>query len=84
MIQQLFTISRHTFIASIRQPILVAADFDRDDCAGAQPSLAAFTLDDDNKLLIDMGFSTLFLIGLLMAAFTATGVLGEEVDNHTR
>lgn len=83
MIQQLFTISRHTFIASLRQQILVVLIFIAAIALVLNPSLAAFTLDDDNKLLIDMGFSTLFLIGLLMAAFTATCVLGEEVDNHT-
>lgn len=83
MIQQLFTISRHTFIASIRQPILVALIFIAAIALVLNPSLAAFTLDDDNKLLIDMGFSTLFLTGLLLAAFTATGVLGQEVENHT-
>jgi len=47
------------------------------------PALAGYTMSDDNKLLIDMGFSTLFLAGLLMAGFTATGVLGQEVDSRT-
>lgn len=83
MIQQLFAISRHTFVASIRQPILVALIWIAIGALALNPSLAAFTLEDDNKLLIDLGFSTLFLIGLLMAAFTATGVLGEEVENQT-
>ena len=38
---------------------------------------------DDNKLLIDLGLSTLFLSGLLMAAFTATSVLSREIENKT-
>src|SRR5690606_27955164 len=38
---------------------------------------------DDNKLLVDMGLSTLALAGLLLAAFTATGVLSNEIENKT-
>lgn len=83
MIQQLLTICRHTFVASLRQPILVALLGIATLALVLNPALAAYTLDDDNKLLIDMGLSTLFLTGLLMAAFTATGVLGEEVEGKT-
>lgn len=83
MIQQLVAISRHTFIASIRQPVLVVLILTASLALVLGPALAAYTMDDDNKLLVDMGFSTLFLAGLLMAAFTATGVLGQEVESHT-
>ena len=83
MIQQLFTISRHTFMASIRQPIFVVMILIAALALSLNPSLAAYTLDDDNKLLVDMGLSTLFLAGLLMAAFTATAVLSDELENKT-
>jgi len=83
VIQQLLTISHHTFTASIRQPILVVLIMIAAGALALNPSVAAFTLYDDNKLMIDMGFSTLFLIGMLMAVFTATGVLGEEVESQT-
>ncbi len=83
MIQQLFTISRHTFIESIRQPIYTVLILIAALALVLNPSLAAYTFDDDNKLLVDMGLSTLFLAGLLLAAFTATGVLTDELENKT-
>ncbi len=83
MIRQLLTISRHTFVASIRQPVIVVLLWIATMALVLNPALAAYTLDDDNKLLIDMGFSTLFLAGLLMAVLTTTGVLGEEVEVKT-
>lgn len=43
--------------------------------------LAAFALEDDDQLLIDRDLSTLVIIGLLLAASTATGVLTREIDN---
>jgi len=83
MIQQLFIISRHTFTESIRQPIFVVLILIAILALVLNPSLAAYSLGDDNKLMIDMGFSTLLLTGLLMAVFTATGVLGKELENKT-
>ncbi len=83
MIRQLLAISRHTFTESIRQPILAVLTL---ICAMAlvlSPALAAYSLDDDNKLLIDMGLSSLFVAGLLMAAFTATGVVSRELEDKT-
>jgi ABC-2 type transport system permease protein len=81
--QQLITISRHTFTESIRQPIFVVLIVTALLALVLNPSLAAYSLDDDNKLLVDLGFSTLFLTGLLMAVFTATGVLSQEVETKT-
>ena len=83
MFEQLFTISRHTFIESIRQPIFVVLILGSALVLILNPSLAAYTLDDDNKLMIDMGLSTLFLAGLLLAIFTATGALNNELENKT-
>jgi hypothetical protein len=83
MFQQLFTIGRNTFLESIRQPIYVVLILVGSLALILNPSLAAYTLEDDNKLLIDMGLSTLFIIGLLIAAFTATGVLNAEIENKT-
>jgi ABC-type transport system involved in multi-copper enzyme maturation permease subunit len=46
-------------------------------------NLAAFTMGEDEKLLVDLGLSTLFLVGLLLAAFTASSVLSKEIENKT-
>jgi len=83
MTGQLLTIARNTFQESIRQPIFSVLIFIAGILLVMNPSLAAYTLDDDNKLLIDLGLSTLFVSGLLLAAFTATGVLVTELEQRT-
>jgi ABC-2 type transport system permease protein len=76
-------IARNGLLESIRQPIfgivLLAGMF----ALTLNVSLAGFTLEDDNKILLDLGLSTLFLSGLLLAAFTAAGVLSREIDNRS-
>ncbi|MCX5662814.1 MAG: ABC-2 transporter permease [Planctomycetota bacterium] len=81
--RQLLTIGRNTFIESIRQPIFSVLTLVAIMGLILNPMLAMFTIDDDNKIMIDMGLSTLFIAGLLLAAFTATGVLAHEIENKT-
>jgi ABC-type transport system involved in multi-copper enzyme maturation permease subunit len=76
-------IARNGFLESIRQPVFVVLLVVGILGMVLNVNLAAFTLEDDNKLLIDLGLSTLFLTGLLLAAFTATGVLAREIENKT-
>jgi len=76
-------IARNAFLESIRQPIFAVLLIVGILAMVLNVNLAAFTLEDDNKLLIDLGLSTLFLAGLLLAAFTATGVLTREIENKT-
>jgi hypothetical protein len=83
MIQQLLTIIRNTFLESIRQPIYVVLLLVSALVTFLLPMLSSYTMDDDNKLLIDMGLSTLLLFGMLLAGFTATGVLATELENRT-
>lgn len=83
MLQQLLTLARNTFMESIRQPIFVVLLLTTTLALILLPMLAGYTFDDDNKLLLEMGLSTLFLSGVLLAAFTATGVVSNEVENRT-
>jgi len=83
MFQQLVNIAHNTFTEAIRQPIFVVLILLGSLALVLNPQLAAYTMDDDNKLLIDLGLSTIFLVGLLLAAFTATGVFANEIDNKT-
>ena len=83
MIRQLLSIAKNTFQESVRQPIFAVLILVAALALTLNPALAAYTLDDDNKLLLDMGLSTLFIAGLLLAAFTATGVLGQEIRLKT-
>lgn len=83
MIAQLLAIIRNTFVESLRQPIMMVLII-----AGAVflvlgNAMVANTLDDDNVLMVQVGLSILLLLGMFMAAFTATGVLSMELENKT-
>lgn len=83
MVEQLLAIFRNTFVESIRQPIYVVLLGVGVLALVLNLSLSAFTMEDDNKFLIDMGMATIFMCGLLIAAFTATSVLSGEIENKT-
>ena len=80
---KLFTLTKNTFIQTLRQPIyaiiIVAALF----LFFISPSLTMYTMSDDNKLLREIGLSTLFLTSLFIAIFSASGAVGEEIENKT-
>jgi len=42
-----------------------------------------YTMSDDNKLLRELGLSTLFLTSLFIAIFSASGAVAEELSNKT-
>lgn len=80
---KLYIIAKNTFTQTIRQPIygvLVG-------CALLlmliSPSISMYSMSDDNKLLRDMGLSTLFLTGLFIAIFAAAGSIAEEMETKT-
>ncbi|MHC4076463.1 MAG: ABC transporter permease subunit, partial [Planctomycetota bacterium] len=80
---KLFALAKNTFTEAIRQPvftvIIVAALF----LFFISPSLTMYTMSDDTKLLREIGLSTLFLASLFIAIFSASGVVGEEIDSKT-
>jgi hypothetical protein len=79
----IFPIAANAFRESIRQPVhavLIAAGL---LALLLNVNVAAYTLEDDNKLLVDMGLSTLLLVGMLLAAFTATATLSREIETQT-
>lgn len=83
MLYKLFSIAKNTFIETIRQPvyaiIIAAAVF----LLFLSPSLSMYTMDDDNKLLRELGLSTLFLAGLFIATFSASIAITEEIETKT-
>ncbi len=83
MFQQLVNIAHNTFTESIRQPIFVVLVLLGSLALVLNPQLAAYTMEDDNKLLIDMGLSMIACTCLFLAAFTATGVFSNEIENKT-
>lgn len=83
MLEQLWTVARNTFTESIRQPIYMVLLLLVSGLLGMSPAFTAYTLEDDNKLLLDLGLSSIFLGGLFLAAFTTAGVLDREIRNRT-
>lgn len=91
MISQTLTIARNTFIEAVRQPvyfILIAisglftmlttwtAAYSMDYSSSAEVSA-------DNKLMLDVNLATVFVAGMLLAAFLATAVLSKEIERKT-
>ena len=80
---KLFTLTKNTFIEILRQPVyailIIAALF----LFFISPSLTMYTMGDDNKLLRELGLSTLFLASLFIAIFSASGAVAEEIENKT-
>ena len=80
---RLWSIAANTFVETIRQPIYGVMMVVTTLLMVLNIFLAGFTLDDDNKLLMDLGLSTMLLCGLFLAAFSATGILTREIENKT-
>lgn len=83
MWQRYYTIALNTFVETIRQPIYGVILAVTSAMLVLNVSLAAFTLDDDDKLALDLGLSTLLLSGLFLSAFSAAGVVSREIENKT-
>ncbi|MBT8485975.1 MAG: hypothetical protein HKO59_16620 [Phycisphaerales bacterium] len=83
MFEQLFAIARNTFFESIRQPIVLVVLLVATLALVLSNPLSAFTMEDDQRMLVDIGMATVFLCGALLAAFVATGVLTREIENRT-
>lgn len=83
MFSRLYSIALNTFLETVRQPIYGALLIATVLMMIANVGLAGFTLEDDDKLLRDLGLSTLLLSGLFLSAFSATGVLTREIENKT-
>lgn len=83
MFMRLFSIAGNTFVETIRQPIFGVLVIATTMLLILNIFLAGFTLEDDDKLLMDLGLSTMLLSGLFLAAFSATGVLTREIENKT-
>lgn len=83
MFYKLLSIAKNTFIEAIRQPvyavIVAAAVF----LFFISPSLTMYTMEDDNKLLRELGLSTLFIAGLFIATFSAAAAITEEIETKT-
>lgn len=91
MFTQLLAIARNTFVESVRQPIyfvllmagLVLQCFNVLLSAYSMGYSDSAEVSADDKLLLDMGLATVFVIATLLAALICTAVLSREIENKT-
>ncbi len=80
---KLVTIAKNTFVETLRQPVYAVLVATALLLFVVSPSLAMYTMDDDNKMLREIGLSTLFLTSLFIAIFSAAGAVSVEMENKT-
>jgi len=80
---KLFTIAKNTFIETLRQPVYLIIIIAALLLFFISPSLTMYTMTDDNKLLRELGLSTLFMTSLFIAIFSASGAVAEEIQDKT-
>lgn len=88
---QILTIARNTFVESVRQPIYfilialcgILQVFNTWWAAYSMGYSDTAEVSGDNKILLDIGLATIFVCGMLLAAFIATAVISREIERKT-
>lgn len=88
---QILTIARNTFVESIRQPIFfvlvmlcgVLQFFTTWGTGFSMGYTESGEVSGDDKLQFELGLSSVFVCGMLLAALTATAVISREIENRT-
>ena len=83
MFTQTYTIAKNAFFESIRQPIVLVLVLAATLLLMLSSPLSAFTMENDQRMLLDIGLATVFMIGMLLSIFVASTVLGQEIRNKT-
>ncbi len=83
MFYKIASIAKNTFIETARQPIYAIIIIIAVLLFIISPSISMYTMDDDNKLLRELGLSTLFLAGLFISIFTSSAAITEEFQSRT-
>ncbi|MGP1271764.1 MAG: ABC transporter permease [Phycisphaerales bacterium] len=91
MLSQVLSIARNTLIESLRQPIffvliMICGLLQAFNTASTGFSMGYTTtaeVSGDDKLLLDIGMGTIFVIGALLAGFQATAVISREIVDKT-
>lgn len=86
------TIARNTLTESLRQPVVFLLVIASGILQILSVWWSAYSMgyrnepgevSADEKLLFDIGLSTIFVCGMLLAAFISTAVLSREIENKT-
>ncbi|UCG55833.1 MAG: ABC transporter permease [Phycisphaerales bacterium] len=80
---KLLTLAKNTFTQTLRQPIYAIIIATALFLFIISPSLTMYTMSDDNKLLREIGLSTLFLASLFISIFSASGAVATELEDKT-
>jgi len=80
---RVLAIARNTATEAVRQPVFGIILLIAITLIILSPFLTMFTLMEGTKMTKDMGLATMFLAGVLLAAFGASNVVSEEIENHT-
>ncbi|MBA4120224.1 MAG: hypothetical protein C0513_05935 [Isosphaera sp.] len=91
MLTQIPPIARTTFIESVRQPVyfvlVMLGGLGILMVTWSTGFSLGYTEDGevsgDDKLLLDVGMATVFLVGTLLAGFIATSAVSREIENKT-
>lgn len=83
MLYKLLAIAKNTFIESLRQPVYAIIIIAALIMLILSPSLSMYTMSEDNKLLREIGLSTIFLSGLFISIFAACSAITEEIETKT-
>jgi ABC-2 type transport system permease protein len=82
-LEQLLAIARNTFLESIRQPVVLVVCVAATILIVLSNPFSAWTMQDDQRMFVDIGLSTVFLSTAILASFIATNVLSREIENRT-
>jgi len=83
MVYKLLIVAKNTLTETLRQPIYAVIIAFSLFLFFMSPSIAMYTMDEDIKMLREIGLSTLVLTGLFIAIFSATAALTEEIETKT-
>lgn len=76
-------IVKNSFLQAVRQPVFGIIVIVTLGGIALAPSMTGWTLDDDNKMLRDIGLSTLLVQGIFLACFAASNVIDQEISDRT-
>jgi len=82
-IEKLLALTRNTLLECIRQPVTLVAGVLGFIFVFFSIPFSSFTMEDDQRMFVDIGLSTIFMCGIIMSAFLATGVVSREIENKT-
>lgn len=87
MFRALLAITQNTFTESLRQPVFLVLTLAGIFLLVIAPQLSSYSMDasttGDNQMLVEFGLGNVWGVGMLLACFTATGILVREIEEKT-